>query len=200
MLSKKLGGITLVLLLLLTVVLSTSVLATALPSLLQAGSMPAVWGLTNARVVDPGKTMILPEGTLTSGFTIEAMAIARTNAPVSSGKFLLTLSAFLPSKDMPGQKAGRWYVRGTWSIANANAALGKARYRPGLVKGDLLAELTFNPATQLGAFSAQVRVPGGPINGTWSSGQGTLSLNNRFDGQLYLTLTYPTRSQGSGEE
>jgi len=42
------------------------------------------------------------------------------------------LSSFSPAADMPGQKAGTWYVQGKWSITNekASAAEKKARHSP----------------------------------------------------------------------
>jgi hypothetical protein len=103
------------------------------------------------------------------------------------GKFQLTLSAFSPFKKMAGQQPGFWYVQGVWSITDVNAApeVAQARHSAAKVKGNLSAQLTFNPATDSGEFSGMVRVPFSPFQGR---GAGTFSGDLENEGQLYVAM------------
>ncbi len=122
-----------------------------------------IWQLTDVQVVNRGQTVATQEGILTTGYTVEATARSKEGNLVPEGKFQLTLTAFSPHRDMPGQRAGRWYIQGDWVItdvnANENEEEAKARHSPAIVKGALLADLTFNPATEPGAFTAWSRLP-----------------------------------------
>ena len=93
---------------------SASALAAA-PMLRKAPSIvdeTVIWELTKATVVAAGQTTTDGMGTFTDGYTIEAKAKAKHNNVVPEGDFWLTLTAFSPAKDMPGQKEGFWYVEG----------------------------------------------------------------------------------------
>ncbi len=147
------------------------------------------WRLTSAKVTATGETAKMQQGTLTTGYTVVAVATAITKgAPIEKAKFELTLSAFSPSKDMPGQKAGRWYLRGTWTLTDQNATQAdlEVRHNPAVIRGDLLTELSFNPATDPGAFSGKFSLPMSLAAGQWSKGEGTISFDENFEGSIYL--------------
>ncbi len=147
------------------------------------------WQVTDAKVVSPGTTGRAPDGTLTQGYAVEAVAVATTpGTPVPRGVFQLTVTAFRPLRDLPGQKAGVWYVRGTWSVTDeqASAAELAARHSPAVVRGSLSAELTFDPAVQAGAVEALLTLPLSPDGGRWSRGSGSFSGNERFEGEMRI--------------
>jgi len=147
------------------------------------------WQLTQARVRKAGVTTTGPQGSLTAGYVVEATARAvNPTTPIQNGTFEIELNAFSPSRDMPGQKAGVWYVQGDWRITKRGIthAEGKARHSPSLVNGSLKVDLPFNPATGSGLLSAQVRLPRAPQGGHWASGSGTFSGNERFEGVMQI--------------
>ena len=150
----------------------------------------AIWELTKASVVDPGQTVQTKQGTLTTGYTIVAKAKAKDNKLVPEGEFRLTLSSFSPKKDLPGQKAGRWYVQGTWTITknNADPDTVKVRHNPDFMKGDLRTELTFDPTTSQENWTAAARLPMSLAAGQWARGEGTYTVNGQFEGDLFLDL------------
>ncbi len=189
MLNKKRWIIAVGTLLVLLVVASTLAAASPLIRKAPTASETVIWKLSKAQVVDPGQTTATQEGTLTTGYTIEATAKSKEKL-VPEGTFRLTLSAFSPSKDMPGQKVGRWYVVGKWSITDKNAKpdSDKLRHTPDVLKGDLQADLTFNPAASPGNFSALARFPMSLIGGRWGKGEGTFSVNGQLEGDLFMAL------------
>ncbi|MDH4230570.1 MAG: hypothetical protein OEW04_00900 [Nitrospirota bacterium] len=147
------------------------------------------WQISNAQVVDPGKTMTNNKGTLTKGYIIEAAADAVSpDAPIKKGTLRITMSAFLPAKDMPGQKAGTWYVQGKWSITDENASETekKARHSEGVVRGDLFATSNFNPCASQGALSARVLFPMSLNGRVWARGEGTFTGNEMFEGTIQM--------------
>jgi hypothetical protein len=149
------------------------------------------WVLTQSRVVSPGKTVASREGDLTVGYSIEATATATAaDAPVQRGILRMTVTAFCPAEDMPGQKAGRWYVRGMWSIADPKIALQttKMRHSASVIKGDMQAELSFNPAVEKGNVEATVRLPMSPTCGRWARGTAIFTGNEKFEGKIEGTL------------
>lgn len=153
----------------------------------------AAWTLSKARIVDPGEVLTLPEGSFLQGFVVEALARGAKDAP--HGTFQLTLSAFSPVRDMPGQKAGQWYVQGVWSIVRKGATpeMLKADPKKNLVaEGMIQTELSFNPVGVPAKWSAEARAPMAWLAGQWARGQGSLSLDETFAGALYLDLTVLT--------
>jgi hypothetical protein len=161
----------------------------------QAARVPGVqdavlgWQLSAARVVNPGVTTVGPQGTLTSGYVLEARAKAvGPDTPVQNGTFKIELSTFSPSQDMPGQKAGTWYVRGDWRITKGNiaAAEGRSRHGPSFLNGSLSVELPFNPVTEAGPVNAAVSLPRAPQAGRWASGNGTFNGNETFEGLIQI--------------
>lgn len=171
------------------------VIASMLLAFTQAGAAPPIrevtagWELTNAVVVDPGKTMTTPQGVLTQNVTIKADAQATTGqTAVQIGTFQIKLSVFSPAADMPGQQAGMFYVKGDWSITRkvATAAELKARHSPAVVKGFLSAALPFNPATAAGSVAAKVMLPMSLGGGHWMRGQGDFLGNEKFEGVMVI--------------
>ncbi|MHC1742079.1 MAG: hypothetical protein AB9873_03490 [Syntrophobacteraceae bacterium] len=157
----------------------------------QAAAVEAMsgWQLTSSRVIHAGQTTQSAEGTLTTGFTVEAAASGVGAVPVSQGTFQLTASLFTPREDMPGQKAGMTYVHGNWTITDAQASVEarKARHSASVVKGLLNAELPFNPATQQGSVQARIQLSMSPL-GKWSRGQGSFTGNEAFAGEISVKL------------
>lgn len=138
----------------------------SIPGLAAPGMQEVVlgWQLTEARVVDPGVTMTLPQGTLTSRYVLEASATAADPVtPIKKGVFSFELSAFSPRQEMPGQTAGVWYVRGDWRITKSTVtgAEEEARHSPSLVNGSLSVELPLQSYQRDGTGQC----PGSPAQG-----------------------------------
>jgi hypothetical protein len=155
--------------------------------ILWAGSQPLTWNLHNGRVVQYGTTMEIAEGSLTTGYTIEALAL-REGSTSADEKFLLTLTVFSPRQDRLGQKAGRWYLRGSWSITEEQAKPEerRTRYGPGEAKGTLTAELSFNPITEAGIIHGRIRMS--RLARAGGNGAGTFQGNQLFEGKLSISL------------
>jgi hypothetical protein len=149
-----------------------------------------IWELSKTQVIDRGQTISIKQGTLTTGYAIEAKAKAKTGDLLAEGTFRLTLTAFKPKKDMPGQKAGYWYVQGDWTVTkkDADPASVKVRHNPDVVAGAIKAQLTFNPATQRANWTALAVLPMSLASSQWGRGEGSLTLNAAYEGDLYLHL------------
>lgn len=148
------------------------------------------WQLTHARVLSPGVTTRVPVGILTDGYVVEAVATATTaETPVALGRFEISVSAFQPARDMPGQKAGVWYVRGNWAVMDEQASDEEkaARHSPSIVRGGLSAELPFNPASTTGTLDAAVSLPASPDGGRWARGDGAFSGSQMFEGEMHIS-------------
>jgi hypothetical protein len=146
------------------------------------------WVLADAKVVNRGKTAATAGGIITTGYTVEALATAMGKAPITVGKFKLTITVFSPSREMPGQKPGRYYVRGDWTITDESAApeLLKIKHNPAAVKGRLLADLPFNPLKTAGSVTATLQVP--RLAGGRGLGKGTFTGNANFEGTIQMAL------------
>ncbi len=179
-----------------------AMLATAVPACMAAGvqvtekklaaTEESSWQLSGAKVIRTGEISEIDDGTITNGYTVESDAIAQGGgALIPKGKFKMMATVFSPKKDKPGQQAGRWYLRGSWSITGESTGqpMTKARHAPTTIKGDLTADLSFNPATTQGSVEAQVKMPKMPVGSRLGAGNGTFSGNERFEGNLSLTLT-----------
>lgn len=148
-----------------------------------------VWQLTRPKVIDPGKTETIREGTLITGFIIEAKAKSRHQNLIKNGTFRLELSAFSPKRDMPRQKAGRWYLQGRWVIdANGNPAAVKERHKPGTAQGFIEADLDFNPTAEARNWTASAVLPMSTADARWLKGEGVYSVNAAWEGDLFLQL------------
>ena len=158
----------------------------------------AVWQLTRATVADQGKRVETAQGILIQGYVLEAQAgapaparqPARANG-LSAAGFRVELTIFSPSKDMPGQKAGRWYLRGQWTLLPAGRA-PEARQRrhtayPAL-QGILLGECDSDPTSGAVPLTAQLKLPPKQSAGKWVRGMGTFSGDSLMNGTVALTL------------
>jgi hypothetical protein len=150
----------------------------------------AAWTLGTMEVVSAGRARTTKVGRLVTGYVLRAPATARGASPIASGTWRLTLTAFQPAKDMPGQKAGRWYVRGDWTLTGPRAPAPevKARHARDQMKGIVLGELPFDPTTATTAWTAAARLPKSTISGKWGKGNGTLNVNPNQGGELSLAL------------
>lgn len=151
------------------------------------------WQLSDARIVDAGKTTNTGEGVLTMGYTIEANATSE-DAPIKKGLFKATLSAFSPDKKknrLIKQQKGVWYISGKWEIidAKATAKILDAKHNEASIKGLLNGELTFNPAAQQGLVIAATELPMSPVGKYWGKGTGHFSGNEKLEGNFDLTIT-----------
>ena len=146
------------------------------------------WQLSEAKVVTPGAVGTLTEGSMRSGIKIEAKAVTQTpDAIFPEGTFTITLNAFSPTVDMPGQKAGSWYLRGEWTITalNADPAMLKARYNPYSMSGMLTGTVPYDPETTLGMLEADVRLQrGGTKPRIGRMPAGSFSGTTKMEGKL----------------
>jgi hypothetical protein len=150
------------------------------------------WQLSNVKVVSAGETKTSKEGTLTRGYVVEGKAKATgASTPIQNGVFRVSVSAFSPAVDGVGQKAGVWYVQGTWKIVDDKATKKEkeARYSPVSLKGAIRAELPFNPAVSLGTVTAIVDIPSSPVAGRWTRGAGNFLGNEKFEGVMQIEAT-----------
>ena len=148
------------------------------------------WQLSGAKVVNQGKTKTVKPGVITRDYTVEATATSTTpSTPVRKGTFRVKLSAFSPAADMPGQKAGMWYVQGKWRIADDKATKKEkdTRHGPAVIDGIIRAELAFNPAAAAGDMTAAIDMPSSPAAGVWTVGKGLFTGNERFEGALEVS-------------
>ncbi len=164
--------------------------ASALAAKPNISSDVVVWELTKTVVVDPGQTVTMEEGILTTGYTVEAKARSKGGNLVPEGTFRLTFDVFAPSHDLPPQKAGMWYVVGSWTITKKDASpeSTKLRHSPDVVRGRIKTELPFNPLEGQKNWSALASLPMSPAAGRWGRGAGSLALNARLEGELFLDL------------
>ncbi|MEW5804304.1 MAG: hypothetical protein AB1847_19595 [bacterium] len=166
----------------------------------QAAGVPGIseaasgWKLTDTRVICSGSTTQIGDGAITGGHVIEATAIPTGScSPLGRGRFQVTLTAFLPSQSIAGQKEGYWEVRGIWSITNENAvknARGVA-CKPTVARGILFTEIPFNPSTGQGIINAPVTLimsrPEVMGSQRFTRGNGTFFGNERFEGIISLS-------------
>ena len=80
------------------------------------------WDLTQAAVIDPGKT----EGKFTTGYVVQATATAKGPARVNTGKFTMTCTI--------EDKGDHFELRGAWDITKAGAVKTASR-NPDSIKG-----------------------------------------------------------------
>jgi hypothetical protein len=164
----------------------------------------AVWELKHTKVVDPGRTEVIPAnpetgfpgGTLTTGFTIEAQARSKSGHLVQNGAFRMTLSAFWPNADMPAQKAGAWYIEGMWSIVSdtADKPSLNVRHNPFTVEGRVHTALPFNPALDPNNMTLEASLPMSLAAGQWARGnQGVLTLSSGLEGEIQLPIKLWTK-------
>lgn len=149
------------------------------------------WELSGPTISGAARTETMDEGALVSGFTLSANAAAMDDSlPFRDGRFQATLSAFSPSRPMPGQKPGRWYIEGVWTITDptASAAALKARHSSAIIRGRIKAELPFNPIGAGRPFDAVMLIPMSMNGGQWAQGKGTWSVDEHFGGTISIPL------------
>ena len=150
------------------------------------------WKLTDAKMVNAGESLTIPQGILINGYTVEATATPLGEGASITGKFRMTLSLFSPSEAMPGQKVGYWYVNGIWTITDVKASIPAAvRHSPNMLSGRLIAELSFNPARTPGQVVGSMLLPGVSAPGKRTVAKATFAGNEKFEGTI--------RYQGSAE-
>jgi hypothetical protein len=156
------------------------------------------WGLSNAKIVSQGRELELLEGILHQDFVLEADAQAVNTEFMPAARFKLVLQAFRPTKDFAGQVAGRWYLKGVWSLQDPSAVPAtevKKWNQSGVLKSQFLAETTFDPRLASSQWRADFNLPPGrylPVDSASSGflfrGQGALAIKTGFEGTLSLAL------------
>jgi len=159
------------------------------------GKVPAIqeavlgWELTNARVVSTGIVSDPGNGILTTDYIVEADAKSLDNiTKVKKGTFRTVFSVFSPETDMPGQKAGYWYLQGNWSVTDDSATDldKKARHTSLVLRGQLSAVLPFNPLADNGDMQAKILLPYTLAGRDGIRGQGSFSGSGQFEGMLNI--------------
>jgi hypothetical protein len=156
----------------------------------QALAEDQAWALSDVAIDEPGQPSPLADGTIVR-YVLQGAVHATSSTIVKEGSFQLIVSAFQPNHDMPGQRAGRWYIRGDWSITDAQApppARGQ-RHRRGVMAGTLVSELDANPFAATDAFTLPLHLPMTLTEAGWVLGKGTLTIHDaRGDGSITLVV------------
>jgi hypothetical protein len=150
------------------------------------------WYLNHAKVVRKGQAAKTSIGTLTSGCVVEATATAIGDAPIETGRFRITFTAFSPSHRIDNAESGRWHIHGDWSITakGSRSTAGGGRRGSAVVKGSLSSLLSFNPMTSQGAIEAAISAPMSKTGKKRMKGTGIFYGNDRFEGQMLLALDH----------
>lgn len=160
------------------------------------------WDITQVEVTAPGQTIISEEGTLITGYTLTGQARATAGGLLQHGAFQLVLSAFSPSRELPGQHVGKWYIVGQWSLTKSGAAPQslRARHNPDVISGRIRTELDFNPTADTRNWSALATLPMSPAAGRWARGEGTFSIDSTLAGSLHLSALLWPEARGGGQQ
>jgi hypothetical protein len=160
------------------------------------------WTLSNARVVRRGRTAAIREGIFMNGYIVEADAVAlERGSLMPEGTFRLVLAGFKPDWDIVGKRGETaWHVHGTWTITDDRVGrTPAARRKYGVLNGDLVADLSFNPSRNPGAIGALVRLPVPAGDGRWAVGEGSFLGNEKFEGMLTMTFRRLLEPQASSD-
>lgn len=135
------------------------------------------WDLTGGKVINPEQ--IKTEGKFTTGYVVEATAVAKGAARVLTGKF--TIKCTIEEKD------GKFLLRGAWDITREGVA--KTTHRgPDSIKGTLVANLDFNPAAGAGAINGKVFVsPQRRHAGKEMKATGPFTGDEKFNGAITIS-------------
>lgn len=134
------------------------------------------WVLTDAKVIDPGKT----DGNLTTGYVVEATVTARGQARVSAGKFTILCT-------IEDQGGGKYQLRGAWDITRTGAPKA-VHHTADSIKGTLVANLGFNPAATAGTINAKTFVnPKRRHAGQEVKAKGDFTGDEKFNGTISIT-------------
>ena len=149
-----------------------------------------IWELSKVEIVDPGTPVEIAEGDWVRGYTLEGKAKAKGGNVIPEGYFRLEIDSFAPYEDMGVQKAGWWYVTGSWTITkkNADPEMLKTKHNPGIVEGTFIGQLSFDPTNGAGNWTGKAILPMALAAGNWSKGEGTLTLGENLEGDLFLSL------------
>jgi hypothetical protein len=149
----------------------------------------AAWSLGKLEVVVPAEARELPEGRLADGYTLRGSAAGSGAAPFPKGSFLMTISSFYPSKDLPRQPRGLHYVSGKWRLVKEGVQVSSETARgPGIIQGTLVGALSEDPTAGKGGWTVRARLTPSQAAGPWKRGEGMLVVDDKLAGQLSLTL------------
>ena len=147
------------------------------------------WELHGARVVNPGQAQDTGSGVLITGYQVAAIAVPRGDHALFAGTFAATLSLFKPSRNLPGQTAGKWYVAGNWTITHSGGGPKQRTWEnPMMARGSMTAELSFDPRTARGTVDALLQIPRLSAAGWRAPVRGVFSGNEKFEGTLSFAL------------
>ena len=162
------------------------------------GQTMASWQLSNLQTSSQGQTVYVREGALTRQYELQADATpsaSSTDAP-AKGRFRLVMDVFSPANDMGGQKKGKFYVQGRWTLTGADDPQASADGAfTGDIQGRVQAELTFDPTTENRDWKGTVQIPmtrirsnGGRPGMRPMRGGGELAIAGEDGGTLALDL------------
>jgi hypothetical protein len=170
-----------------TAVLPTSAITVSSPAFAEEHA----WTLSDIAITRPGQVSALADGIRIS-YVLHGNVQATSSTIVKEGSFQLIVSAFQPSHDMPGQQAGRWYIRGDWTITDAQApppARGQ-RHRQGVIAGMLVSDMDEDPFASPHTLALPLQLPMTLTEAGWVRGRGTLDLTDTGgDGSVALSLS-----------
>ncbi|MDO8964256.1 MAG: hypothetical protein Q7W30_07190 [Coriobacteriia bacterium] len=159
----------------------------------------ATWAFSRASVVASGTRYETDRGTWVTGRIIEADAVASGDAaPFRSGRVRIDTAAFRPSRDVPGQRRGRWYLQGSWRITDSAAPAGAlaVRHSSSALRGTYAGESAADPVLAHGRLTLTFRCPWLPAGAALSQAEGTFTGSELFEGQLLLVGHAQGRMQG----
>jgi hypothetical protein len=139
-------------------------------------------------VAERGKTVAVPEGTLVSGFVIEATATSIGDGRFRRARFQLAGTLFSPAGESARRAARVWYVNAAWAIADPHPMPNEGPEGLYVASGRLQAVLDFNPLDHPGMVNASLFLTSAPPAGGRMVGEGTFSGNERFEGMLSWKL------------
>jgi hypothetical protein len=144
------------------------------------------WQLSETTAISWGILSRTSEGEIRSGIKIEGKAVAQSSDNTfSEGAFTVTLTAFAPYEDMPGQKKGNWYLSGNWSITATGTDPTSHPSPTSVLTGTLKASLAYDPAVETGPMAAELRLQHRGVSvraGRMS--KGSYSGKSNFEGRL----------------
>ncbi len=154
------------------------------------------WQLKNVHATGPGKLTKSREGKLTREYVIEADADAGLHELFGKAHFRLSLDAFSPAKNMPGQLKGKWYVRGKWTLEPEEQTQGTSESMlTGPLSGRVKATLSFDPTAVKKAWKGKVRIPmtrvradNGGVGVRPMRGEGEIGFISGNEGSLSVSL------------
>jgi hypothetical protein len=152
------------------------------------------WTLGDITVDRLGQPSTLVDG-IAIRYVLRGSASVTGGTSIKEGTFQLVVSAFQPSHDLPAQRAGRWYIRGDWSITNAEAQtqMRGQRHRQGVLAGTLVSEMDENPFAAVRDCTFPVQLPMTLTEAGWMRGKGSLALH-ATQGSGSITLVVSRRA------